>query len=124
MKRSIRIPGNVEIKVDDEGTGPSVVFIHGWPVTNYHWRKIRKDILDSGFRSIQITPRGLGDASGISDKYEKVHIAHEIVDVLRILKIKEYAIVGHDWGGTIGYFICKDVGGHDNQPLLAQIGSA
>jgi haloacetate dehalogenase len=108
MRKSIKLGKNTSIDVVDEGDGPVVVFIHGWPVTNYHWRKIQSKIVDAGYRTLLVTPRGLGSASEGSGNCDKLTISKEITATLRILGVTAYALVGHDWGGTIGYFMCAE----------------
>ena len=102
--------GNTAIDVVDEGSGPIVVLLHGWPVTNHHWRKVLPPLHDAGYRTLMVTPRGLGDASTGSGDLDKRTLAKEVLSVLGRLGVEEFALVGHDWGGTIGYFLCKESG--------------
>ncbi len=108
MRKLVKLEEGTSIDVVDEGLGPVVVFVHGWPVTSFHWRKIQSKIIAAGYRTLLVTPRGLGHGSEGNGSYDKFTISKEITAVLRLLGVKEYALVGHDWGGTIGYFICAE----------------
>lgn len=87
-----------------------VVFIHGWPVTPYHWRFLGPMMEDAGYQVKYITPRGLGIVDHSNRPYEKAIIASEILEQLDSANINEFSIIGHDWGGTIGYLIAKEAG--------------
>lgn len=96
--------------MDKPNSSPVVIFIHGWPVTPYHWRFIGPVIESAGYQVKYITPRGLGRVDQTGRPYDKLTLAHEIRDQLDREKITDFAVVGHDWGGTIGYLLAKDVG--------------
>ena len=42
--------------------------------------------------------------------YDKATIGSEILDLLHARNVREFVVVGHDWGGTIGYLIAKEAG--------------
>ena len=95
------------IQIKDEGHGPAIVLMHGWPVTDYHWRLILPALHAEGFRTFVLTPRGLGDDAQI-DNFKKLALAKEIRSALIAHSVKNYALLGHDWGGTIGYLIAAE----------------
>ncbi len=89
------------LDVADVGRGPVVVLVHGWPVTALHWRHIVPALTQSGYRAITVEARGLGDASTGNGDLTKATLAREVLDVLDALGVRRFAVVGHDWGGTI-----------------------
>ena len=105
MNKKIHLNNGTIISVNDYGSGPVLVLIHGWPVTDFHWRKIRTQLTGRGFRTITITPRGLGQGSSGSGDFDKLTIAQELSETLQKISVAEFAVIGHDWGGTLGYLL-------------------
>jgi pimeloyl-ACP methyl ester carboxylesterase len=105
------------ISFTDEGSGPAVALLHGWPVTPLHWRYVAPALVSSGLRVLTLTLPGLGDggASGSTtsdlaaaddgDPWEKQALAGHVHALLAELGISEVSIIGHDWGGTVGYLV-------------------
>jgi pimeloyl-ACP methyl ester carboxylesterase len=89
------------LDVEDAGQGPAVVLVHGWPVTALHWRYVIPALARSGYRAIAVEARGLGDTSTGSGDLTKATLAGEVLAVLDALGVGRFAVVGHDWGGTI-----------------------
>lgn len=89
------------LDVEDTGHGPAVVLVHGWPVTALHWRHVVPALVRSGYRTIAVEARGLGEASTGSGDLAKATLAGEVLAVLDALGVGRFAVVGHDWGGTI-----------------------
>ena len=87
------------------GEGPLVVLLHGWPVTSYHWRYLIPALNKSGYQTVAIDLKGLGDSSFVRGSLTKKVIAEEIISLLLsdFPKVKQYAVIGHDWGGAIAF---------------------
>jgi len=105
MNRKINLDSGAVIGVADSGSGPALVLIHGWPVTDFHWRKINVQLIEKGYRTIAITPRGLGRGSTGNNDFDKLTIAQELSETLQKMSVTEFAVIGHDWGGTLGYLV-------------------
>ena len=90
--------------VRDRGNkdGFPVVMIHGWPESSYCWEGVTK-FLDPQWRVIAPDLRGLGDSERTLDvkAYQKVELAKDIIEVLDAMGIKDFFLVGHDWGGIV-----------------------
>jgi haloacetate dehalogenase len=108
MSRLVRIEGGVSLAVTDAGTGPTVVLLHGWPVTAYHWRHTTPALVQAGLRVLAVELRGLGGTSFGPGPFDKETLATEIISLLAHLDIGSFAVVGHDWGGTVGYLLAAD----------------
>jgi len=48
MSRLEPIGGGVSLAVVDEGAGPAILLMHGWPVTAYHWRHTAPALVGAG----------------------------------------------------------------------------
>lgn len=85
------------------GEGYPVVLLHGWPQTWYEWRHII-DQLAPHYRVIAPDLRGLGDTSCTASGYDKKTIANDVWELVHNeLKLQNFYLVGHDWGGPTAY---------------------
>lgn len=95
------LPSGHRIHYVDEGSGRSLVFLHGNPTWSFHYRKL-VDALRANYRVIALDHLGCG----LSDKPRRYdyclaqHTANTL-DVLKRLEVVDATIVGHDWGGAI-----------------------
>ncbi|MDR2280733.1 MAG: alpha/beta hydrolase [Gordonia sp. (in: high G+C Gram-positive bacteria)] len=82
-----------------------VVFLHGWPVTQDHWRHLSPRLVDAGFAPTAISLPGLGvPATGVSS-FRKAHLAARLREELNGLGVTRFALVGHDWGATVALLL-------------------
>jgi pimeloyl-ACP methyl ester carboxylesterase len=104
----IDVGGGVRLAVWDRGEGPAVVLLHGWPVTSFHWRLTVPTLVAAGFRAICADLRGLGASSGGPQAFEKEGLARDVIALADCLSLGAFAMVGHDWGGTVAYLVAVD----------------
>jgi pimeloyl-ACP methyl ester carboxylesterase len=91
----------------EAGEGDDVVLcLHGWPQHWYEWRDLLPRLGAAGYRAIAIDLRGFGWSDAPPDGYEKENLATDVLAVLDELGVEQVKLVGHDWGGWIGYLIC------------------
>jgi pimeloyl-ACP methyl ester carboxylesterase len=98
--------GGVRLHVAEAGEGEPLVLLHGFPQHWWEWRHLLSGLSDS-FRVICPDQRGFGwsDAPpGAS--YAKEDLAREYIALLDALGLEQVGLVGHDWGGVIGFLIC------------------
>ena len=55
--------GRIELSVHEQGTGPAVVFSHGFPELAYSWRHQLPAVAAAGFRAIAPDQRGYGGST-------------------------------------------------------------
>jgi pimeloyl-ACP methyl ester carboxylesterase len=106
--------GSLRLHVAEEGSGPPVVLLHGFPEFWYSWRAQMSALAAAGFRAIAPDLRGYGD----SDKpprtadYRASLVAGDIAGLIRSLDAGSaphaVPVVGHDWGGPIAYRLAMD----------------
>lgn len=87
----------------DEGTGPVVVMLHGNPTWSFYFRNCIRHLKKKGFRCI--VPDHIG--CGLSDKpkdysYTLEQRIQDTERLLNALKIRQFSLIVHDWGGAIG----------------------
>lgn len=97
--------GPIELSVHESGSGPAVVFCHGFPELAYSWRYQLPVVADAGYRAIAPDQRGYG-ASSAPDPvaaYGMDQLTGDLVGLLDRLDIEQAVVVGHDWGGFVAW---------------------
>jgi pimeloyl-ACP methyl ester carboxylesterase len=103
--RWVRARG-LDFHVAEAGAGEDVVLcLHGWPQHWYEWRHLLPALADR-HRVLAIDLRGFGWSDAPRDGYEKENLADDVLAVLDGLGIDRVKLVGHDWGGWIGFLLC------------------
>jgi len=96
----------VEFHYAEAGAGEDVVLcLHGWPQHWYEWRHLMPALADR-HRVIALDQRGFGWSDAPDEGYEKEELASDVLAVLDELGIQRVKLVGHDWGGWIGFLLC------------------
>jgi pimeloyl-ACP methyl ester carboxylesterase len=89
----------------EAGAGDDVVLcLHGWPQNSYEWRHLMP-ALAGEHRVLALDLRGFGWSDAPEDGYEKENLADDVLAVLDALGIERVKLVGHDWGGWIGFLL-------------------
>jgi pimeloyl-ACP methyl ester carboxylesterase len=91
--------------VAEAGEGTPVVMLHGWPQHWYEWRKLIGPLAER-YRVICPDLRGLGWTDAPPNGYEKEQLAADVLALLDELALEKVRLVGHDWGGWVGYLLC------------------
>jgi pimeloyl-ACP methyl ester carboxylesterase len=91
------------IHLVEEGTGPLVVLVHGFPESWYSWRHQLPALAEAGFRAAAIDVRGYGRSSAPLeiDAYGMLRHVNDNLGVVEALGERTAVIVGHDWGSPI-----------------------
>jgi 2-hydroxymuconate-semialdehyde hydrolase len=119
-KKRVAVSGG-EMAVADEGDGPGVLLLHGFPTSSHLWRDL-VPILAPRFRAIAPDLLGYGD----SDKPEDASAltiraqAGYVRELLEALGVDEFAVVGHDIGGGVAQVLALE-GGVRTMALLDSI---
>lgn len=86
----------------DEGTGPTLLFLHGNPTWSFVYRDVIKD-LRKDFRCIAVDYPGFGLSEAAPGYgYLPDDHAQVITDFVDALALSAVTLVVHDWGGPIG----------------------
>lgn len=90
--------------VAEAGAGEPLVMLHGWP---QHWWEWRHQIpaLAQRYRVVCPDLRGFGWSDAPRDGYEKENLAEDVLALLDALQLGRIRLVGHDWGGWIGFLL-------------------
>lgn len=100
--RLVEVPGG-RIHLVEQGSGPLVLFVHGFPESWYSWRHQLSGLAAAGFHAVAIDVRGYGRSSrpaGVAAYRMLAHVSDN-VGVVHALGEQTAIIVGHDWGSPI-----------------------
>ncbi|MET7621526.1 alpha/beta hydrolase [Streptomyces sp. NPDC005408] len=91
------------IHVVEQGTGPLVLLVHGFPESWYSWRHQLPVLAAAGYRAVAIDVRGYGRSSKPKEasRYRMLELVEDNAAVVHALGEQSAVIVGHDWGSTI-----------------------
>ncbi len=101
--------GEVSLHVVEAGPadGPAVVLLHGFPEFWRGWRRQIPALTATGFRVVVPDQRGYN----LSDKPRRVAayaldtLVDDVERLLDRLDIRRAALVGHDWGGVVAWWL-------------------
>lgn len=103
-----RIEGDgATLAVLDEGDGPAVLLLHGFPDSSRLWRHQVPPLVEAGFRVVAPDLRGFGN-SDMPQEVEAYGIRHSIADVVAVLDaldVERAHVVGHDWGAGLAWAV-------------------
>jgi pimeloyl-ACP methyl ester carboxylesterase len=97
---------DVELNIVDQGEGPDVLLVHGFPDDHTVWRNQIPALVDAGYRVIALDTRGCGE-SEIKPRegdYTIDKLVADLVALLDALGIAKVRLVGHDWGALQAWY--------------------
>lgn len=99
--------GDITLHYVEEGEGPLVVLLHGFPEFWYSWRKQIPALAAAGFRVIAPDLRGYNDSTKPADvaSYHPLQIARDVAGLIAQSGDVPCAVVGHDWGGLAAWLV-------------------
>ena len=109
----IDIPG-LRMHYLQEGKGSPgkdpVIFLHGFPQTSHQWRHQIKALADAGYACFAPDNRGFGQTDKPFMRISRGLLARDIAQFMDAVGIEKAHLVGHDWGGIIGFKVVADHG--------------
>lgn len=96
---TITMKDGTQIYYKDWGTGPAVVFSHGWPLSSDAWEDQMMFLASNGFRCIAHDRRGHGRSSQPWNGNDMDTYADDLATVVNTLDLKGATFVGHSTGG-------------------------
>ena len=102
--------GGSKIHYVEEGKGAdnTVLFLHGNPTSSYLWRNIIPIVAAAGNKrciALDLIGFGKSDKPDIDYNFQD-HFKYvkEFIDGMQLANNKNLIIVGHDWGGVLGFW--------------------
>jgi len=100
--RLVAVPGG-HIHAVEQGDGPLVLLVHGFPEGWRSWRHQLPALAAAGYRAVAIDVRGYGGSSCPPEVEAYRMLAHvaDNVAVVDALEVETATVIGHDWGSPI-----------------------
>ena len=99
--------GALDFHVVDEGKGPVVLLLHGFPDSSHLWRHQIPALVEAGYRVVAPDLRGFGESSrpvGV-EHYAIPTLVNDVAELLDALAIEKAHVVGHDWGAALAWAV-------------------
>ncbi|KAH6780597.1 hypothetical protein C2S52_011834 [Perilla frutescens var. hirtella] len=95
----------LKLHISEIGTGPGVVFLHGFPEIWYSWRHQMIAVANAGFRAIAPDFRGYGlsEKPIEPEKTTFKDLVDDLLVMLDILHIPKVILIGKDFGARVAY---------------------
>ena len=91
----------------DEGKGRPFVFLHGNPTWSYIWRNVIPP-MSGKVRCIALDLVGFGKSDKPSIGYTFLEHYRYLSGFMKTLKLRDAVLVGHDWGGVLGFYYAME----------------
>src|SRR5437870_8928186 len=89
----------VEIYYKDWGSGPPIVFCHGWPLSSDSWEAQMFHVANNGFRAVAHDRRGHGRSSQPWTGNDMDTYADDLGELIEELDLHDGILVVHSTGG-------------------------
>ena len=96
---TITTKDGTRIYYKDWGSGPPVVFSHGWPLNADAWESQMVFLASHGYRCIAYDRRGHGRSSQPWNGNEMDTYADDLADLFKAMDLKGATLIGHSTGG-------------------------
>ncbi|MGE2731383.1 alpha/beta fold hydrolase [Mycolicibacterium vaccae] len=106
VRRRFVVANGVNFHVTEAGPedGRPVLALHGWPQHHYVYRDLLADP-PPGLRIIVPDLPGYGWSGAAPHGWAKEDVAADVVALMEALDLDQVLLVGHDWGGYIGFLV-------------------
>lgn len=106
----LSVAENLKMHYLDEGTGPTVLLLHGEPSWSYLYRKMIPIIVKGGFRVIVPDLIGFGKSDKLEDRADYSYASHLqwLRSLLTQLALQDILLFCQDWGGLLGLRIAGE----------------
>ncbi|MFZ1160945.1 alpha/beta fold hydrolase [Mycobacterium sp.] len=87
----------------EEGSGPLVLMLHGFPDTAHTWDDLRSRIAATGYRAVSPFMRGYHPTAIPDRDADQETLARDPLALIDALGADEAIVIGHDWGASAAY---------------------
>ncbi|MBX7547818.1 alpha/beta hydrolase [Streptomyces sp. tea 10] len=95
----------IRLHIAEQGSGPLVVLLHGFPESWHSWHHQFGPLADAGYHVVAPDQRGYGrsDHPDEVDAYTILHLVGDVVALIQALGEDKAFVVGHDWGAPVAW---------------------
>lgn len=87
----------------EEGSGPLVLLLHGFPDTAHTWDDLRPRLAARGYRAVSPYMRGYRPSGIPAADAAQETLARDPLALIEALGAREAVVIGHDFGATTAY---------------------
>jgi pimeloyl-ACP methyl ester carboxylesterase len=88
----------------EEGSGPLVLLLHGFPDTAHTWDAVRPALAAAGFRAVTPFTRGYAPTEiPREEAFDADTLGRDAIALIDALGEEKAFLVGHDWGASTAY---------------------
>ncbi len=85
------------------GTGPLVLFLHGFPMYWWTWRAQLEAVAAAGYQAVAMDLRGYGGSDHTPRGYDPYTLTSDVAGVIKVLGASAATVVGQGWGGQLAW---------------------
>lgn len=102
--RVVRANGH-RIHCLEQGSGPLVLLVHGFPEIAYSWRYQLPALAQAGYRAVAVDQLGYGRSSKppLLESYRITELVETLAGTVQALGEETAVVVGHDWGAPVAW---------------------
>ncbi len=105
ITKLIEVGGGYRLNVAEQGEGPLVLMIHGFPGLAWSWRHQMEPLAQAGYRAVAVDSLGYGgsDHPTDADAYSASRMQEYLLAVLDHYKAEKAVIIGQDFGAQYAW---------------------
>ena len=95
----------IRMHIAEQGAGPLVLLLHGFPESWYSWRHQLPALAEAGYHAVAPDQRGYGLTDRPADprQYTQLHLVGDVIGLMVALGEPRAVVVGHDWGAPVAW---------------------
>jgi pimeloyl-ACP methyl ester carboxylesterase len=95
----------IALNIAEQGEGPLVLLLHGFPESWYSWRHQFEPLANAGYHAVAPDMRGYGksDKPDAIEAYNQVEVVNDIIGLVGALGYETAVVIGHDWGAPTAW---------------------
>jgi len=95
----------IHLNIAEQGEGPLVLLLHGFPESWYSWRHQFKPLAEAGYHAVAPDMRGYGKSDRPAEipAYNQVEVVNDIIGLIPALGYETAIVIGHDWGAPTAW---------------------
>ena len=104
----------LDIAYEEAGptAGATIILVHGWPDSVRTWDSVVPVLVDAGYRCLMPYLRGCGPTRFLGSSTRRsgqaTALAQDLKDFVDALQLKQFVLVGHDWGAFASYLFAAN----------------
>jgi len=97
-------PADFDIRTAGPDGGQVVLLLHGFPQHSTMWLPQMEALAAAGYRAVAFDQRGYSPRARPAE-VSQYRVAHLVEDALAVAGPDPFHVVGHDWGGIVGWHL-------------------